>query len=396
MKLLIYNFLLRTLTFVFACIGKNVKFVVFESVPDFSGSPKMICLELEKRGFRSKYQFVWAVDQSQKCIFRNFRCVPFWGRLNFFERLKKNFIVWNAVLVVDSNRAIIKQNKKTFRLFTYHGAPLKNCLNATKGCGEMDFCLALSSAFAEEGFRMYKNHWVSKQNQFVVLGYPSNDELFEDVDLSLFWKKSFPRLEVEKFSKIVGWMPTFRQRKRMSNDDTMEIFPYGIPIVKNREDLDSLNGFLKEKNVLLLVQIHHAQKRNYEVVDMSNIVFLKQSVKDEMEITNANLMHAFDALITDYSSAYYEYILLNRPVAISIDDYPDYAEHMGFCIDFFDYVKGFYLKNFDDLKSFIAEVSKNIDSAQDGRNKSLKKIHKYVDANSTRRVVDFICGRVEL
>lgn len=384
------------MSFIFAYVGKNVKYIVFESVPDFSGSPKMICLELEKRGFRLKYKFVWAVDQSQKCCFKNFQCVPFWGKLNFFKRLKKNFVIWNAVLIVDSNRAIIKQNKKTFRLFTYHGAPLKNCFEATKNCGEMDCCLSLSFDFAEKEYDMYRNYWFSNRNQLVVLGYPSNDELFYEVDMSLFWKKSFPQLNVEKFSKIVGWMPTFRQRKRNINDDTMEVFPYGIPIIKNREGLESLNCFLKEKNVLLVIQIHHAQKENFEVVNMSNIVFLNQSIKDEMEITNANLMRSFDALISDYSSAYYEYLLLDRPVAISIDDYHDYAEHMGFCIDFFEYIKGFYLKNTNDLKTFITEVSENIDSTKNDRRESLKKIHKYLDANSTSRVVEFICDRVKL
>ena len=107
-------------------------------------------------------------------------------------------------------------------------------------------------------------------------------------------------------------------------------------------------------------------------------------------------MNSFDAMITDYSAAYYEYILLNRPIAISIDDLEEYSQKIGFSIDFFDIIRGQYLKSFNDLISFIQSLSKGDDLFIEDRARSLKKIHKWTDNQSTKRVVDFIEKNVNL
>lgn len=394
MALAIYNLFLRFISFVLPLLGKNRKYIVFESFPDYSGSPKMICLELEKRGFRSKYRFVWAIDKSQKCLFKDYECIPFWGDLNFFERLKKNLIAWNALLIVDSNRAVLKHNSNSFRIYTRHGGTLKNCTNILRECGRMDYCLSLSDEIADLDYQLFKNYWINDRSQVLSLGYPANDEIFSDCDMTIFWKKTLNRCA--SFEKKIGWFPTFRQRRIDCGDDMEFVFPYGIPLVNDETELNELNELLAKEEVLLVIQIHHAQKRLFNVTDMSNIVVVNQSLKDECSVTNANLMHDFDALITDYSAAYHEFVLLDRPLAISIDDYDEYSKRVGFSFDFFDYIRGFYLKDMNDLKQFISEVAENIDSTRDQRHVSLEKIHKYKDANSTQRVVDFLCEKVKL
>lgn len=395
MQLFIYNLFLRVVNLVFFWKQRK-KTIIFESLPDYSGSPKMICLEMEKRGYRSKYIFVWAVDKSQTFGFRDYECVPFWGNLNFFERMKKNLIVWNAVLIVDSNRAVAKTNKKNIRLFTNHGGTLKNCAKIMRACGRMDYCLSLSSGIADVDYKLFKGFWVDRRSQILELGYPANDELFESVDLDCFWKKMIPNGSVTQYEKIIGWFPTFRQRAESAGDDSELIFPYGIPVVYNKNDLDVLNELLKRLKVLLVIQIHHAQKKIYDIVNTSNILVVDQKIKDQCGINNANLMHSFDALITDYSAAYHEFIMLNRPIAVSIDDYDDYNKNVGFSIDFFEYIKGFYVRNLNDLKKFVKEVSEGKDSFREKRTEALFKIHKYIDADSTQRVCDFICNEVRL
>lgn len=393
MALIIYNLFLRIISFFLSILGKNERCVVFESFPDYSGSPKMICLELEKRGFRSKHRFVWAIDKSQKYVYRDYDCVPFWGKLNFFERLKKNLIAWNAILIVDSNRPVMKQNKKTFRLYTRHGGTLKKCPRYTKSLGKMDFMLSMSPNLADIELNEYS---VSCRQQIVELGCPSNDEIFENKDLHFFWEKMLPGRDMSAYKKIIGWYPTFRQRRYNCGDDVPVNFSFGVPIVKNEDDMLILDSFLCEQNILLAIKIHHAQKTNYEIKSLSNVVFVEQELEDMLGVTNANLLQNFDALITDYSSIYHEYILLDRPVAISIDDFEEYSKNVGFCFDFFEYIKGFYLKNLDDLKQFIFEVSKDVDSRKMERHSAVLKLHKYVDNCSTQRVVDFLCEKVKL
>ena len=182
----------------------------------------------------------------------------------------------------------------------------------------------------------------------------------------------------------------------MNRVDSEEVFPFGIPLVKTEENLDQLNGLLKEKNILLAIQMHHAQMANFSKKSYSNIILIKQELKYEMNVSTANLMQSFDALITDYSAAYHEYIMLDRPVALTIDDYDSYVSKTGFLFDYFEWIKGVYLKTISDLILFIEDVAAGVDSAKAERKIAAGRIHKYIDNKSTQRVVDFIVENVDL
>lgn len=101
-------------------------------------------------------------------------------------------------------------------------------------------------------------------------------------------------------------------------------------------------------------------------------------------------MHSFDAMITDYSAAYHEFLLLDRPIGLSIDDYDIYCEKPGFSLDYFDWIKGFYMKNFDDLFAFIQDTLEGRDVSKSQRESAMLRIHKNRDAKSTVRVVDYL------
>ena len=394
MTVKIYFLCMHILSFFVGLFNKK-KYIIFESYPDFTGSPKRICQELDKRGYGSKYTFVWAVDKSQQNSLGSYKTVPFWGNLKFIERLKKNFILANAVLIVDSNRAIFKVSPKTYRIWTDHGGGPKQCTEYRQSLGKVDWYLALSDIMKNIHFKIMRPSVVTDINQVLELGFPANDALFETTDLKKFWSKTL-RENNTNFNKIIGWMPTFRPYHAKEKEPP---FPFGIPIIKTKKEFELLNLFLSEQNILLAIQVHHAQRRckGYSTIeDLSNIVFISQEIKDELQITNANLMNRYDALITDYSAAYNEFILLNRPIAITLDDYNEYAKQVGFYVDFPNYAKGFNVYNFNDLKCFISEIAQSIDSKKQERQISLHKIHKYTDNQSTKRVVDFLIEKIKL
>ena len=374
-------------------IGLFVKkdIILFESIPDFGGSPWMIYKELQKRGFERKYRLVWAVDSCNTPP-NNIKTFPFFGKHSFKQLIELFFLVARTKMIVENNRFIQKFSSRTFRLHAQHGAPLKKCFDYTFALGKVDAILSLSENTASIEQQIFPS---AKEN-LVVLGYPSNDRLFEEINLHKngFWQKH--SLSKDNFNKIIGWLPTYRQHRGESTGKTTKHFPYGIPLIQSESELISLNHLLKEKNILLAIQMHHAQMENFSKKSFSNIVLISQDVKYEMNVSTANLMQSFDALITDYSAAYHEYILLDRPIALSIDDYEEYAKNPGFSIDYFDLIKGVYLKSTSDLMRFINDVSNGIDSAKKERESSKLRFHKYIDNQSTKRVVDFLVKKVEL
>ena len=102
-----------------------------------------------------------------------------------------------------------------------------------------------------------------------------------------------------------------------------------------------------------------------------------------------------DAMISDYSSIYWDYLLLNRPIGITLDDYEQYKTQFGFAFEHpIDVLIGEYIYNYDDLQSFIDHVSKNIDIMKKQRETIKQQAQVGPDYESTKRVYDFIIKKL--
>lgn len=369
-------------------IPRNV--IILESVPDFSGSPKCIADELKRR-FGDKYRFFWAVEKEKKYL-GNRQVLFFWGEVSLWDKIRKYYYLLRAKIIIDSNRPVLKLSDKCLRLFTRHGGTLKKNDKYMKSLGKMDYVLSLSPYLAEIDFQILNGCSITRPDQVLNLGYPANDMVFSDFDIykcEMFKGKTY--------HKIVVWLPTFRNHK--NNDESISLNltgAYSMPIVHRLEDFEVLNSALKKLDVFLIVQLHPAQIAVMPKEEYSHICFLTQEQKEKNGIITPNLLHCADALITDYSAAYYEYVLLNRPIGLSIDDFEDYAAKIGFCVDYDSVICGDHLKNMDDLVCFLTNVAKGEDFYSEQRMRALKKIHQYVDNQSTKRVVDFISTQLDL
>lgn len=50
-----------------------------------------------------------------------------------------------------------------------------------------------------------------------------------------------------------------------------------------------------------------------------------------------NILNAVDILITDYSSIYFDFLLLDRPIIFTPIDYEEYKHNRGFLLEPFDF-----------------------------------------------------------
>lgn len=374
-------------------VKKN--YIVFESFPELDGSPWAIYQDFLKRGIDRKYKLVWLVDAGYTPP-SNIKSIPFFGNLSIVQKIKRALLLFKTKLIIDSNRYVYKRNKKTIRLHTRHGGTLKRADFYSDSIGSLDFILSLSrKCSVVESSVVYKKAGLARE-KFLPLGYPNNDRLFAPIDFdeSGFWKEVAGGKGC--YRKIIGWMPTYRKDNKGKNFVSSRTFPFGIPLVYHKKSLDYLNEILKKVNVLLAIKIHHAQKADYSLQNYSNIVLISPKLLEKFSVSMMELIKSFDALITDYSAIYYEYLLLNRPIALSIDDYKEYLNGYGFCVDYFDWIKGVYLKDDSDLINFIEDVAKGIDSAKDEREITMHQIYDNIDNKSTQRVVDFLVQEIKL
>ena len=86
--------------------------------------------------------------------------------------------------------------------------------------------------------------------------------------------------------------------------------------------MELLNEFLKELDLLLIVKPHPRQRNNFSEDEYSNILYLDG---DRVKRIHAyKLLVQMDALITDYSSMVFDYMLLDRPCAWVLEDREHY------------------------------------------------------------------------
>ena len=149
---------------------------------------------------------------------------------------------------------------------------------------------------------------------------------------------------------------------------------------------------MKNNNILLLIKLHPAQdKSKLNELNLSNLEFITDDRLKQEKITLYQLLSKSTALITDYSSVYYDYLLTKKPIGLVIDDLKEYEDKFGFVYEnYYDAIKGEYIYNFDDLKNFIINIANGIDKKKSERMWALSQYHEHIDDKSSFRVYEFL------
>ena len=150
-----------------------------------------------------------------------------------------------------------------------------------------------------------------EQEKIKVWGQPRNDMLFKENAAKEILKKIYP--DLPEYRGIILYAPTFRDYA------STELFPF------EDYDKDKLEAFLEKEKLLICLRTHISEKGTAEKYLSRRVVYLgNEQMEDIMEILNI-----FDLLITDYSSIYIDYLILNRPMIFLPYDKEKYLQGRG-------------------------------------------------------------------
>ncbi|WP_281951144.1 CDP-glycerol glycerophosphotransferase family protein [Nitrosophilus kaiyonis] len=185
-----------------------------------------------------------------------------------------------------------------------------------------------------------------RNEQLLVTGLPRNDILFnkgQDIEFLSNLKKKILGNNSKKFSKIVLYAPTFRDKEGYYNEKEKI-----IKIIENFEK--------KYPNYFLLLRLHPLSLDNIGKIDSNNIINVS-NYNDVQE-----LLLISDILISDYSSLIFDYSILKRPILLYPYDLKEYEKIRGFYFDYFKIFKNFGIfKELDELLKGIKKSEKYID-----------------------------------
>lgn len=369
-------------------------YIVLESNPDLSDNTYALYNELLKNKVNERYKIFWFIDSKNKSKYKNVNkkniyFINSFGNLSIFEKIKKAYINIKSKYIIDCNKFVYKKNINQKRLHLGHGMPYKSVPEYCNATGEVDYLLSLSPFF-DDNLSML--HIIDK-DKIVDLGFPRNDDLFsKSKDIKFLFKN-------KSYKKIIMWLPTYRQRVNKGSNLSMDnSFELGLPVIYNVENLKEINNLLKKLDILLVLKPHPAQDLSIiKAEDLSNFVILTNKDLENADINLYEFLGQTDGLITDYSSVYYDYLLTDKPIAITTDDLEEYKKVFEFVYDdIFQVIKGEYINNIEDFKTFLNNISTGDDIAKIERLNAKKSLHKFQDGNSSKRVYDFLVNNMGL
>lgn len=213
-----------------------------------------------------------------------------------------------------------------------------------------------------------------------ICGHPRCDALY----------KESPNYDFGEYKKIVLWAPTFRKSSVTGYSDTKSTDKL-VPVIDNN-DFEMINSKLKEIGVKIIVKLHPLQDLNeYNLVDMDYFVLMShvEFLKRKMDLYR--FMVQCDALITDYSSIFYDFLLLNRPMAFTEDDMEDYADTRGYSVDDpVGYKPGFRIKSTNDLLKFATDLANGVDDYRADRDRVMDLTNDYRDGQFCNRALECV------
>tara|TARA_B100002003_G_scaffold245785_1_gene274228 strand:+ start:141 stop:1421 length:1281 start_codon:yes stop_codon:yes gene_type:complete len=215
------------------------------------------------------------------------------------------------------------------------------------------------------------------RNKHITTGYPRNDCLLNVPEMHVNnWNKS---MNIENCDNLILYAPTYRP-----GNNATEFFPF------SDFDIDLLIEILNRTRSNLLLRPHLTDLFRYN--KLKN--FLEELATNERiqlathdQFVDVNIILPFiDILITDYSSIFHDFLLLDRPMIFVPYDYDHYRQRSGFLYDYFENLPGPYVTDFNQFSEELRKTLNDRSYYVEKRVMLKEKIHEYTDSSSCERV----------
>ena len=361
---------------------KNV--ILIEAERATRENTEAVFREMLHRGMNKHYRIVLISDAPTAISHWKTKHVMIIKRVNYGDSWTSLMLMrWlhvRACMIIDENKQLDKRTQDTAHVFLSHGSCVKSVREYYSCTPDTDYMLNQSEFWKPINEYQFK----ISRGKLVTLGYPRNDILFSSqLDLvELFGKK---------YVKVVVWYPTYRQHWKQPELGLGQK-AFGIPIMHNEEAARRINDYAAKYNILLVVKPHPVQDVSF-IQDL-NLDHLK-IVTDQLFLDHHATSYAFlsktDALIPDYSSVVFDYLLTGKPIALTLEDYEEYEKKVGFAIDM-NLLRSCatMLDTPEDFDAYFRDLVEGNDPLREKREALLHLTNQYTDGHSTERVVDWL------
>lgn len=371
--------------------------ILFDSLPDFSDNSKAFYEYL--KNINSDLRLVWVTSDKQLMEKLSSNGIEAYDKHSFsgfyqFFKSKYIFTTNNTYLEFKSSRQVLVN--------LWHGMPLK-----TMGYAEDSRNPLLPHRSHDDNYALISTSNLMKNvlsscfhvdaRKVHVTGQPRNDKIFSREksleNLSrLINKDLLIDKDVKDYPKIVLFTPTWRKWEGKVDGKSN----HGVMNLDDYHD-ERFTEFMAENNILFLVKLHPFEEAQYSQIieDKEDMVLITSKMLQDNLLDLYDILGAADILVTDYSSIYFDFLLLDKPIIFIPTDLEEYEQSRGFLFDPYD----FWAPGPKALKftNFLDELTRCIgDENYYRKERKLVNdiVNKYHDPKSSERLYNLVFDEI--
>jgi CDP-glycerol glycerophosphotransferase len=362
------------------------KTVVFEAFQGRSVacSPKALYMEMLENPKYYNYQLVWSLRNTNRPDMlenRRTHIVRFESFAYYRALARAKYWIFNS-----NTRPFLKPAKNQVFIQTWHGTPLKkigcdvmrtgNAMTKlsdiekiyTNEAKKISYMISPSEYCTEKFISAFNLKSVHKENRVLTMGYPRNDFLFKATEQQCRDIKAGLKLPEDK--KVLLYAPTFRDNKYSAKDGFQ---------LESYMDFEKAQEALGDAYVILF-------RAHYFISGRMNLEKYKGFVYDVSDVEDINELYVIsDMLITDYSSVFFDYANLKRPILFYMCDYEEYKNELR---DFYFDISELPAPVVKEQNQVFAEIKKLSDNFSIDENyRKFNKKYNYLDSGECSRKV---------
>jgi CDP-glycerol glycerophosphotransferase len=373
-------------------IPKNDCLMVFHSTPDFCDNPRAF-YEYIAEAHGEQYRCVWLVESED---WRN-RLIDAGIPAEFLNSPKALWLFARAKYIITSHTyGVSLRVPGQIYVNLWHGMPLKaigmlesSSTELARGLIHDRWYLSIATSQIMKSVLSASLGLVARR--VMVTGQPRNDRLYCSPEVA---RECLERLIGKRLSgkRVVLYLPTYRVSDvRRDGVDILSNPFYAEPDIATE-----LSNWLRSRSVEFIVKPHPHEIACLPARLPDGVSIIAEHSLRETLVDLYDILPAVDVLVTDYSSVYFDFLLLDRPIVFHVPDLEQYRADRGFAILPFEYwtpgPKTFV------PQSLIAEIGSSLDDPSyfgSERRDVDAIVNEYRDSGSCERVYNAMIGRVQ-
>ncbi|MCO7174552.1 CDP-glycerol glycerophosphotransferase family protein [Sporolactobacillus kofuensis] len=329
-----------------------------------------------------EYQLVWSANANYTDLFEQHQ-VPYVKRFSLkwlMLMTRANYWVTNVRLPLWMSKP-----KHTIYLQTWHGTPLKRLAmdmeevhmpgtntekykrNFLAESSRWDY-LVSPNAYSTEIFARAFGF----ENTMIESGYPRNDFLYQKNNQQTI-DAIKDRCGLPKDKKVILYAPTWRDNQFYGKGRYR--FELDLDLKRMQETLG--------KDYIVIMRMHYLIADHLDLSDYEGFAYDFSHYEDISELYMIS-----DLLITDYSSVFFDFANLRRPMVFFTYDIEDYRDHLrGFYFEFEQKAPGPLVTTTEDVIRSIREIEASGFAVSERFDAFFKKFCSLESGHSSEKVV---------